>query len=91
MIATLVHIVIYVIVIGLIVWLLLWLIDAIPLPEPFHNIARIVIIVVSVLAVILLLLSLVEPGSLKLGRLSMEAVAPAGQTLEPQPLKIQPG
>jgi hypothetical protein len=45
MIGTLVHLVVYLLVVGLIVWLLLWLIDFIPLPEPFHKVARIVIFV----------------------------------------------
>jgi hypothetical protein len=38
-IAALVHLVIYIIIVGIIVWLLLWLIDAISVPQPFHNVA----------------------------------------------------
>jgi hypothetical protein len=71
MIAALIHLVIYIIIVGIIVWLLLWLIDAIPVPQPFHNVARVVIIVVGVLIVILALLNFVEPGSLKLGLVSL--------------------
>jgi len=65
MIAGLIHLVIYIIVIGIIVWLLLWLIDNVPVPEPFHRVARIVIIVVGVLVLILALLNFVEPGALR--------------------------
>ena len=71
MIAALIHLVIYIIIVGIIVWLLLWLIDAIPVPQPFHNVARVVIIVVGVLIVILALLNFVEPGSLKLSLVSL--------------------
>ena len=59
MIAALIHLVIYLIVIGVIIWLLLYLIDAIPLPQPFHRVARTLIIAVGVLIVILLLLQFV--------------------------------
>jgi len=65
-IAGLIHLVIYLIVIGIIVWLLLWLVDAVPLPEPFNRVARVVIIVVGVLIVILALLNLVSPGAIHL-------------------------
>lgn len=70
MIGALIHLVIYLIVIGIIVWLLLYLIDAIPLPEPFNRVARVCIIVLSVLIVILLLLQLVgtDVGMPRLGR-----------------------
>ena len=63
-IAGLIHLVIYLIIVGIIVWLLLWLIDAVPLPEPFNRVARVIIIVVGVLIVILALLNLVSPGML---------------------------
>ena len=62
MIAALVSLVIYLVVIGLIVWLLLYLIDAIPVPQPFHKVARVAIMVVGVLIVILLLLNLIGMG-----------------------------
>jgi hypothetical protein len=60
MITALVYLVIYIVVVGLICGLLLYLIDAIPVPEPFHRIARIAIIVIGVLICILLLLSLID-------------------------------
>jgi cytochrome c biogenesis protein CcdA len=69
MLNTLVYFVIYLIVAGCIIGLLLWLIDVIPIPEPFHRIARIAIIVIGVLIVIMLLLSLVGegPGRFRIG------------------------
>ena len=69
MIASLVYLVIYVVIVGLICMLLLYLIDAVGLPEPFHKVARIAILVIGTLIVILLLLSLVDGGvpRLKLG------------------------
>jgi cytochrome c biogenesis protein CcdA len=57
MISALVYLVIYIVVVGLIIWLLTYLIDAISLPEPFHRVARIGILVIGVLIVILLLLN----------------------------------
>ena len=71
MVTSLIYLVIYLIVIGLVMWLLMYLIDAIPLPEPFHRIARIAILVISVLIVIVLLLNfagLIEPGGPRLVR-----------------------
>jgi hypothetical protein len=62
MIAALIYLVIYIIVIGIVVWLLLYLIDVIPLPPPFHQVARIGIIVIAVLIVILLLLNFIGIG-----------------------------
>jgi hypothetical protein len=58
MVNALVYFVIYIVVIGLIIGLLLWLIDNVPIPEPFHRVARIAIIVIGVLIVIVLLLSI---------------------------------
>ena len=65
MLNTLVYFVIYLIVAGCIIGLLLWLIDAVPIPEPFHRIARIAIIVIGVLIVIFLLLSIIDGGPTK--------------------------
>lgn len=59
MITSLIYLVIYMIVIGIVIWLLLYLVDNVPIPEPFHRVARIVIMVVGVLVVILLLLQFV--------------------------------
>ena len=70
MIASLVYLVIYIVVVGLICALLLYLIDVVGLPEPFHRVARIAILVIGVLIVILLLLGLVDGSGvprLKLG------------------------
>ena len=69
MVTALIHLIIYLIVIGLIVWLLLYLIDTIPLPEPFNRVARVCIIVLSVLIVILLLLQLVGGVDVSLPKL----------------------
>lgn len=65
MITALVHLVIYIVIVGVIIWLLLYLIQVVPLPAPFNQIARTVIIVVGVLICILLLLQfagIVTPG-----------------------------
>jgi hypothetical protein len=58
MITTLIYLVIYLIVIGLICWVLLYAVDNLPLPAPFGQIARVIIIVIGCLIVILLLLQL---------------------------------
>ena len=67
----LVDLVIYIVLIGLICGLLLWLIDWVPIPEPFHRVARIAIIVVATSLIISVLLSLVAGGPpyLRLGEM----------------------
>ncbi len=57
-IAALISAVIYLVVVGLIIWLLLYLIDVIPLPEPFHKVARVLVIAFAVIIVIYFLLGL---------------------------------
>lgn len=52
--------VVYLVVIGVIFWLLLWLISYCGIPEPFNKIARVILAVFAVLAVIGILLSLVS-------------------------------
>jgi preprotein translocase subunit SecE len=63
MIGGLLTLVIYLVVLGLVFWLLDYLIRTIPLAEPFARIARIILIVLSVVIVIALLLSLVDGGA----------------------------
>jgi len=61
--------VVYILIVGLIFWLLNYLVDAIPLPEPFNKVAKVVLLVAAVLIVIILLLQalgLVHGGILKL-------------------------
>ena len=66
MVASLVTLVIYILVVGLIFWLLHYLVDAIPLPAPFNQIAKTVLLVVGVLICIVLLLQFagITDGSL---------------------------
>lgn len=65
MITALIYLVIYMVVVGLVVWLLLYLVDSIPLPPPFHQVARVAIMVIGVLILILLLLNFI--GALDVG------------------------
>jgi hypothetical protein len=60
MLSALVYLVLYVVIVGLICGLLLWLVDTVGIPEPFHKVARVAIIVVGVLIVIVLLLQMIE-------------------------------
>jgi hypothetical protein len=69
MIETLIYLVIYIIITGLVLGLLLWVIDQFPLiPEPFRQMARVLIVVVGCLILVFLLLSLVGvvPGPRRL-------------------------
>jgi len=67
MIGTLIHLIIYIIILGVIWWLLDYLISALPVPEPFAKVARILLVVVAVLIIVMLLLNLVGGlGSLSL-------------------------
>jgi preprotein translocase subunit SecE len=58
MITSLVYLVVYICVVALIIYLLNYLIDAV-LQEPFHRVAKIALMVISVLIVIVLLLNFV--------------------------------
>lgn len=63
MISLLIHVLVLCIVIGL-VW---WLISQLPIPEPFGQFARIVIVVIGCVALIYLPLGIAgDPGPLRL-------------------------
>lgn len=59
MVSSLLVLLIYIIVIGLILWLALWVIGQLPLPAPFGQVARVIIVVIAVLILIIMLLNLV--------------------------------
>lgn len=60
MIESLISLLVYILVLGIVLWLALYIIGVIPLPEPFGQVARVVIIVIGCLILILLLLGLVD-------------------------------
>jgi hypothetical protein len=66
MLTALLMFVVYVLVVGLVIWLLLYLIDQLPLPAPFGQVARVVVIAVGVIILIMMLLALVGDGSVRL-------------------------
>ena len=55
----LLNLILWIIIIGLIFWLLHWAIGAIGIPEPFHKIARAILIIAAVIIIINLLFALV--------------------------------
>jgi hypothetical protein len=59
---TLFSLVIYIIVLGIIFWLLNYLIDNVPMDPNFKRVAKIVLLVLSVLVLIWLLLGLIGVG-----------------------------
>lgn len=59
MIISLITLLIYILVIGIVLWLALYVIQQIPLPPPFAQVARVVIIVIGCLILILLLLNFI--------------------------------
>lgn len=59
MITGLITLLIYILVVGLIVWLALYVISVLPMPAPFGQIARVLVIVVGCIIIIMLLLNLV--------------------------------
>ena len=69
MIGALITLVIYIIILGLILYLLHYIVNALPLFEPFRQIANVLITVIGVIALIFILLSLVGEGGLRLPRL----------------------
>ena len=69
MIASLIVLVVYILILGLILWLLHYIVNALPMFEPFRQIANIIITVIGVIALIFILLSIVGDGGLRLPRL----------------------
>jgi hypothetical protein len=59
MVGGLISLLIYIIVVGIILWLALYIINTIPMPAPFQQGARVVIIVIGCLILISLLLGVV--------------------------------
>jgi len=60
MIGLLIHVLIAVLILGLIFWLVWWAMSYLPLPPPFANIARFVVILIFALVLIYLLLPLLN-------------------------------
>jgi len=58
MIENLLTLVIYIVVLGLVVWLLLYVVSQLPLPAPFPQVARVLIVVIACICLIYLLLGL---------------------------------
>lgn len=56
MVGSLLSLVITIVVVGLIFWLALWLVENLPLPVPFVQTGRVVVMVAGVLILILILL-----------------------------------
>ena len=73
MIASLIYLVIYIVVLGLVLWLLIFLLDNLQVPEPFHRVGRVVVIVIGVLILILLLLRFAGFYEPRLGRIGSGA------------------
>ena len=69
MIGSLIVLVVYILILGLILWLLHYVVNAMPMFEPFRQIANIIITVIGVIALIFILLSIVGDGGLRLPRL----------------------
>lgn len=53
----LISLLVTILIIGLVCWLILYVIDLLPLPAPFHQVARIIIIVIAVILLIRVLLT----------------------------------
>lgn len=58
MLAALIHILIVVIILGLIFWLVFWALPYLPLPAPFAQIARFIVVLIFAIILIYLLLPL---------------------------------
>ena len=53
----LISLLVTILIIGLVCWLILYVIDLLPLPAPFNQVARIIVIVIAVILLIRVLLS----------------------------------
>jgi hypothetical protein len=52
MIEGLIGLLVLIIIVGIVAWLVIWLIDTIPLPAPFGQIARVLVILIAVLIIL---------------------------------------
>lgn len=59
MIEALISLLIVCVVVGIICWLVLWLLSALPLPAPFGQIARVLVIAIAVLIILFRALPLI--------------------------------
>ena len=59
MITSLVFLLIYLIIIGVVIWLALYIISQLPMPAPFGQVARVIVVVIGCLILILLLLNFI--------------------------------
>lgn len=60
MIEALISLAILCVVVGIVAWICVWLIDSLPLPAPFGQVARVLIILVAVLIVLYRALPLLD-------------------------------
>lgn len=59
MIEPLISLVVYLLIAGILIWLAFYVLDSIPIPPPFNQIIRVILVVISVLICIYALLGLV--------------------------------
>ena len=60
MLPTLIHLLIVILVLGIIFWLVWWALSYLPLPVPFNQIARFIVVLIFALIIIYLLLPLLN-------------------------------
>ncbi len=59
MIESLVSLLVLLIVVGLVLWLIIWAIDMLPLPAPFGQVAKVIVVLICVLIVLFYALPLI--------------------------------
>jgi len=64
MINALLTLVVYAIILGVFVWLVHYLVDTIPIADPFGRIAKIGVTIIAVVVLLMLLLNVVNDGTL---------------------------
>ena len=70
MIGALINLIIWLLIVGILLALVYYVLDAIPIPQPFNRIIRVVLVVVFCLVVILLLFQMLGAGGLTVPRLT---------------------
>lgn len=56
--SALASVLLYVVIVGLVFWLLWWVVEQVGLPEPFHKIAKVLLVLISAFIVLNILLGL---------------------------------
>lgn len=66
MIVALINLIIYIVILGLVFYVLQWAITAIPIPDPFAMVLKVILVLIALVVVLNLLFGMLGGGSIHL-------------------------